>query len=171
MFVLMNEFKGRFITALNEKVKLPDGQVTEIDCVKHPGGACVLPIDKDGSIILLKQWRAPIKKYIWEIPAGKLDAGENPLTCAKRELEEEAGLTAGNWKKLISFFTTPGFCNELLHIYIATDLKKVATNQEAHEIIEIHKLKPQEIEELINKKEIEDSKTLIALLMYKNKIS
>ena len=164
----MNEFNGRIIKAGFKEISLPNGKNIKIDLVNHPGGASILPIDNDGNVILLKQFRGTIEDYIWEIPAGKLEGNENPLERAKKELEEEAGFRAETWKKIISFYTTPGFCDELLHIYIASNLIKTKSNPEPHEVIEVHSFNRSQIQKMINNKEIVDSKTLIALLMWLN---
>ncbi len=164
--MIENKFKGKIITASSKDVFLPSGLKTKIDLVEHPGGACILAIDNDDKIILLKQYRATIEKYIWEIPAGKIDNKEEPLICAKRELEEEAGFKANCWEKMIEIFSTPGFCDEVLHIYKATDLVESKTNQEEHEVIEVYKFSMSEIKKMIHNKEIQDAKTLIALLLW-----
>lgn len=164
-----NRFVGKIITAYRKNVILPNNLKTEIDLVNHPGGACILAVNNNEKVILLKQFRATIEKYIWEIPAGKLEHNEDPLICAKRELEEEAGYETDDFKKVFEFYSTPGFCNEILHIYEARNLKKIQARPEENEIIEVHEFSKDEIKKMLSKNEIEDSKTLIALLYWLQK--
>lgn len=163
-----NIFQGKFLRVVQEEVLLPNGHRTSVDMVFHPGGACVLPIFDNGDILLIRQYRHAVQNYLWEIPAGKLNLNEDPLACAKRELEEEAGLQAKTWKKLISIYTTPGFCDEVLHIYSATGLTQVPTRQEAGEIMTIHRLDRKKIHAMLQQGEIIDSKTLAALFVFLN---
>ena len=131
---------------------------------RHPGASAIVPMLDDGRIVLIKQYRHAVGGYIYEVPAGKLDNNEAPEDCAKRELIEEIGYRAGQLEKLISIHTTPGFCNEMIHIYLATELQKDQVNHEPNEVIEIEYFTKIEIKEMINSGKITDAKTLVGLL-------
>lgn len=131
----------------------------------HPGGAVVVPVKDDGKIVFVKQFRYPLQKTLIELPAGKLDEGEAPYVCASRELTEETGYTAGEVIKLGKIYTTPGFCTEVLHIYLAKDLTLGEVNREEGEYgMEVLELTQEEIGKKIANGEIVDGKTLSGLL-------
>ncbi|MDO8644225.1 MAG: NUDIX hydrolase [bacterium] len=159
-------FKGRVITACSERVTLPNGIQTDFDIVKHPGGACVLCVFENGDILLIRQYRNPAKDYLWEFPAGRLEKKEDPLNCAKRELQEEAGIEAKEWKKLGVIYTSPGFCDEQIHLFLATGLKEVEKALEPYEVIVMHRLSEKKVREMMVAGEIRDGKTLAALALY-----
>ena len=142
---------------------LPNGLRGRFDIVRHPGCAAMIPIFDNGDILLLKQYPPALDNYIWEIPAGKLDHHEDPLDCAKRELIEEAGLKAKKWEKLITIYPSPGFSDEIMHIFVARDLTEVESKREKYEILTVHRLSTDTILKMIRKGEITDSKTLAAL--------
>lgn len=163
---------------LNSKIlytgKVFDHQVDEIEYESgnkaireiaiHPGGAVVVPIKSDGKIVLVKQFRYPLQKTLIELPAGKLDKGEDPLICATRELEEETGYTAKEIKKLGEIYTAPGYCTEILHIYSAKGLTPGNHNREEGEHgMEILELTLDEINKMILSGEINDSKTIVGI--------
>ena len=157
-------YEGKIVTLTLEEAKLPNGLVHTQEIVRHPGGACVVPVFENGDVLLLRQYRVAAGGYIWEIPAGKLDvAGENPEGCAERELIEEAGYKAAKLQKIAEFFTSPGFCNETLHVYKATGLMRASTSFEKHEVIEIHRLSTADVSKMMREGEIRDAKTLIGL--------
>ncbi len=134
----------------------------------HPGGAVIIPVLSNGKIIFVKQYRYPQDEIIIELPAGKLDKGEDPLNCAIRELKEETGYTSNKIRKLGKIYTTPGFCNEVLHIYLAEDLKEGNhQREEGEEEMELIELTLDEAEEKIRKGEIVDAKTICGIAMYK----
>ena len=134
-------YKGRVVNLAIEEVTLPNGATTRLEVMQHPGAAAAVPLFEDGSIAILRQYRHAVGGWLWEVPAGKLDKpGEEPLECAKRELAEEAGLTAERWHKLGSIYTTPGFCDEIIHLYLARGLESVPTEHERDEVIEIHRM-------------------------------
>ena len=131
----------------------------------HPGGAVVIPVKEDGKIVFVKQFRYPLQRTLIELPAGKLDEGEDPFECATRELTEETGYTAAEVVKLGKIYTTPGFCTELLHIYLAKDLISGEVNREEGEYgMEVLELTQEEITRKIANGEIVDGKTLSGLL-------
>ncbi len=129
---------GRLVDLGIEPVTLPNGERLELEVVRHPGGAAVVALDANGHVCLLRQYRHAGGGWLWELPAGKLEAREAPAQTAARELAEEAGVTARDWTPLGDCLTTPGFCDEVIHLYLARDLASTATRHEAHEAIEVH---------------------------------
>lgn len=157
-------YQGRVVNLAIEEVKLPNGATTRLEVMNHPGAAAAVPLFSDGTIAILRQYRHAVGGWLWEIPAGKLDVpGEDPLACAQRELAEEAGLAAGRWDKLGSIYTTPGFCDEIIHLYLARELREVEMEHEADEVIEVHRRPLPEVLEMIPREELQDTKTMNAL--------
>ena len=159
-------FPGKIIRLEHWQVELPNGDraVREVAC--HPGASAVVALDDEGQVILVRQHRIAVGRLTLEIPAGKLDSpDEDPFLCAQRELSEETGMTARNWQKLTCLETTPGFCNERIHIYLAPGLKQGETHPDEDEFLHITKIPLQEAVELCLKGELRDSKTVIGLLM------
>lgn len=147
-----------------EDVVLPNGATTRLEFMTHPGASAVVPLHEDGTVTILKQYRHAVGRWIWEIPAGKLDVkGEDPLACAQRELREEAGLVAEDWVKLGSILTTPGFCDEIIHLYLARRLSSAPLEHEVDEVIEVHRLSFERVLTMIPTEEIQDTKTVGAL--------
>ena len=116
-------YTGRFISFGIESLTLPNGVALELEIVRHPGGAAIVCLDQRQQVCLLRQYRHASGGWLWDLPAGKLEAGEQPQQTAARELEEEAGLLAGDWQTLGSTWVTPGFCDEVIHLFLARDLK------------------------------------------------
>ncbi len=135
------------------------------EVVHHPGASAVVAIDEDNRIIMEKQFRYALNDYLLEIPAGKLDAGEDPLVCAKRELEEETGIIASEWISLGTIATSPGFCNEVIHLYVAKGLSKGEIHWDEDEYVEVERHTFDELLQCIKEEKIKDSKTLSALLL------
>ena len=161
-------FKGRIINVAVDEVELPNGMgMSQRELVFHPGGVSVLAITPEDKLILVRQFRKPLEKVIYEIPAGKLEAGESADLSAAllRELEEETGYTAKKVEKLSTFYVTPGFANEIHHLFFASALEKVENPRVAddEEVIELHELSFDEVQALLASGEIEDAKTLIAI--------
>jgi ADP-ribose pyrophosphatase len=149
---------------------ISSGTKTIREVAIHHGGAVIVPLFDDGTILLIKQFRYPLQKEIIELPAGKLFQNEEPLDCAKRELEEETGYAANDWKHLISIFTTPGFCSEELHIYLAQQLSPAPNGrqlEEGEEGMELIRISLNEAVEKIMKKEIVDGKTISGIMIAK----
>ena len=128
--------RGRIVHFTIEDVTLPNGHLTSLEIVRHPGAAAVATLDDEGRVTLLRQYRHEVGVYLWEVPAGKLDPGESPAACAARELEEEAGLSARQLEPVGSIVTCPGFCDEVIYLFVATELSKVPTRLGADEVIE-----------------------------------
>ena len=135
------------------------------EVVHHPGASAVVAIDEENRIIMEKQFRYALNDYLLEIPAGKLDAGEDPLVCAKRELEEETGIIASEWISLGTIATSPGFCNEVIHLYVAKGLSKGEIHWDEDEYVEVERYTMDELLQCIKEETIKDSKTLSALLL------
>jgi ADP-ribose pyrophosphatase len=157
-------FDGKLIKVVRDTVREGDKTYTR-EVVHHPGGAGVVPYFDDGTTALVRQYRHPTVRYVLEIPAGKLDPGELPAETAARELEEELGVVAGRMEQLSEFYSTPGFCAEKLWVFLATNLRETALNHGEDEIIEIVRLPFTRALEMIASREIEDAKTIIALLL------
>lgn len=161
-------FDGKFIKVSRYNIELSTGRKGIREVVKHPGGVVVVAqknanTTKDITILMVKQYRYPIKQASLELPAGRLEIGENPDLAIKRELEEETGHVAKTWKSLGYIFTTPGICDEKLYLYYATDLEFVKQNPDEGEIIEFFEYKLDEVFAMIKSGEINDSKTICAL--------
>lgn len=158
-------FNGILLHVKKDEVLLQNGKISAREYVLHPGAVAVVPILDDNKVVLVRQFRYPIGKDLLEIPAGKFDfKGEDPLECAKRELKEETGYVAKNYKYLGYIYTTPGFSNEVIHIYLATDLKKGDAEPDEDEIIDIEIKDFDEIVQKCINGEITDSKTIIGIL-------
>lgn len=163
-------FRGAIIDLFLDTVALPNGETAKRELVFHPGGVGIIPILDDGRMLLVRQFRKPLEKILLEIPAGKIERGEgqHPDETARRELEEETGYQAGSWKKLAEMALSPGFANEMLHIYLAEDLHKVENPlpQDEDEVIELVPLTLAELKTAIQKSEIADAKTIYAVTYY-----
>lgn len=158
-------YAGEVVNLGLENVELPNGESLELEVVRHPGGAAIVALDHDNRICLLRQYRHAAGGWIWELPAGKIDQPEAPEQTARRELQEEAGLVADRWESIGSILTTPGFCDEKIHLYLARDLRSTDTGRHAHEVIEVHWVDYSLALEQINSGEIIDAKTLLGLML------
>jgi ADP-ribose pyrophosphatase len=153
--------KGRRIDLLTFE---EEGHKREV--VIHPGAAVILPLLDEDTVVLIANYRCCIKKTIWELPAGTLEKGEEPLTCAARELEEETGYTAASLEPLLHFYSTPGFSNEILYVFLAKELTKTAQRLDASEKIEVKVVKLKAALDMIRDGTINDVKTIASLLYY-----
>ncbi len=159
-------FSGNLLKVKVDTVILPNGNKATREVINHPGAVAIIPILEDGSIVFVKQFRYALDTVMYEIPAGKLDAGEEPDICAARELSEETGYEAGNWQYLTGIVTTPGFTDEVIHLYVARDLKKFEQHTDADEFINIEIIPENKVNEMIINGDIFDSKTLAAFAVY-----
>jgi 8-oxo-dGTP pyrophosphatase MutT (NUDIX family) len=157
-------FQGRIIHLNLETVRLPNGHVSQLEIVHHPGGAAVVAIDAEERVCLLRQYRHAAAGWIWELPAGKLEPHEPPIETARRELSEEAGLSAESWQALGPYVSSPGVFTEIVHLYLARGLNSVKIAQEAGELIEVHWTKLEEACTRALSGEINDGKTALGLL-------
>lgn len=159
-------FKGKLLKVRVDRVLLPDQRESSREIVEHPGAAAVVPLNENGEVFLVRQYRKPVEESLLEIPAGTLEPGEDPRKCAYRELIEETGYKAGNIKKLITFYTTPGICTEIMHIYLATELEKTGNNLlDKDEFLEVESYQFKEVFDLILEGKIRDAKTIIGILL------
>ena len=162
-------FNGIILNIDHVVNELPNGKPAKREIAVHVGASAVLPIDEAGNVYLVRQFRAPIDQILLEIPAGKLDhVGEDRLLAAKRELEEETGLQAESWLHLTDTFTTAGFSNERISLYLARELKKGDSHPDEDEFLNLVKIPFAETCDMVMRGEIRDSKTQIALMMAKN---
>jgi ADP-ribose pyrophosphatase len=159
-------FRGKVFDLQVDEIEYDSGTLGTRETAITPGGSVVVPLTKENKIILINQFRYSFKKFILELPAGRLDAGEDPYDCAVRELEEETGYKAGKIEKLGAIYTTPGFCTEVLHIYLATELQPGKHNREEGEYgMEVIEFSLDEVEEKIRTGEITDAKTICGIHM------
>jgi ADP-ribose pyrophosphatase len=156
-------YRGRVVNLGVETVTLPNGATVELEVIRHQGASAVVPLQEDGTVLLIRQYRHAAGGFIYEIPAGKLDPGETPLACAERELEEEIGRRAGHLEHLLTFFTTPGFTDEIIHIYLATELIPGVQNLEHDEVLEVVEMPLEHALQRITDGTIRDGKTIIGL--------
>lgn len=155
-------YKGRIFDVRIDSIR--DGEVEyKREVVVHRGSAVIVPVFDDGTLALVKQYRHAAGKYLLEIPAGSLEKGEDPKTCARRELEEEVGVTAANIELITEFYVSPGFLTEKMYVFLATGLTETKQNLEIDELIEIERLTFPQAFEMIQNGDIEDAKTIIGL--------
>ena len=158
------KFDGKLIKVTYDVAEV-NGKEAWREVVHHPGASAVVAIDEENRIIMEKQFRYALNDYLLEIPAGKLDAGEDPLVCAKRELEEETGIVASEWISLGTIATSPGFCNEVIHLYVAKGLSKGEIHWDEDEYVEVERYTFDELLQRIKEEKIKDSKSLSAVLL------
>ena len=153
-------YEGKVVNLRRDIVCLPNGKEAVREVVEHPGAVAVVPVLPDGRVMMVRQFRHPVGKVLLEIPAGKLDVGEDPDECALRELEEETGYRAGCLDRSASIYTGPGFTDEVIHIYIACDLVKTVMNPDEDEFLEVAAYEPQDVRRMIREGLICDAKTI-----------
>lgn len=162
-------YTGRIVSLDVDTVRYPNGAVGDLEMLRHPGASAVLPFlddprTEDPRILLIRQYRHATGDYLWEIPAGRRDGDETPETTAVRELREETGYGCGTLRKLTWIWTTPGFTDEVIHLFMATGLTPGATSHEDDEVLDVHVVHWSRAREMIRAGEIVDAKTLVALL-------
>lgn len=162
-------YTGRVINLDVDTVRFPDGSVGELEMIRHPGASAIVPILGDPTsanprLVLIRQYRYAAGGYLYEIPAGRLDAGETPSQCAARELEEETGFRAAHVEHLYTMFTTPGFTDECIHVFRATELQEGPSAREPDEFMSVEPMPLSRAMELIRTGEISDAKTALAIL-------
>lgn len=158
-------FSGRIISLQVDDVKLPDGKTAKRELIKHPGAVAVIAVTADNKIVMVEQFRKALERNLVEIPAGKLEKGEEPKVCAARELEEETGYVCESLELVNSFYTSPGFADELVHVYEARGLTKVENpaDQDEDEFINLLELTLEEAQGYIDQQKIYDAKTIFAV--------
>ena len=158
-------YQGRVVSLDVDRVSEPGGVEGTREVVRQSGSVAALPVLADGRIVLVRQYRYAVDDFVWELPAGRRDEGETPEVGARRELEEEVGLRAGSLEPLVVFWTTPGFCDEVMHLFRATALEAVPARPEADERIEQASFTLDEAMAMLRRGEIREGKTLVALLL------
>ena len=158
-----NIYTGKVITLNVDTVQLPNGVTVDLETIRHPGAAAVVPVKDDGTVVLIRQFRHAAGGFIYEIPAGKLAPGEDPLQCASRELEEEVGYRASSFELLSSIFTAPGFADEVIHVYRATGLTKGRQQLDRDEVLDVIEMPLSEAITKIEDGTIRDDKTIVGL--------
>ncbi len=157
-------YKGSFLDVRRDKVSLPNGKTSVREWINHPGAACMIPVLPDGKIALIKQYRYPVQAEMIELPAGKLDPGEAPEVCAKRELEEEIGYSTGKLTFVCNIHPAIGFASEKMWIYLAEDLTKTIENTDHDEFLELMPMELDKAVQMVWDGKITDVKTIIGLL-------
>jgi ADP-ribose pyrophosphatase len=157
-------FGGRILDLRVDRVRMPNGKTTDMEVVRHPGASAVAALDDEGRVLLVRQYRYATGEWLEEVPAGKLDAGEPPEECARRELQEETGFRAGDLTSLGWIWTTPGFTDEKIHLFLATGLEPTRQALEDDEVLSIHRLPLGEAVEKALTGEIRDAKSVCCLL-------
>lgn len=160
-------YKGRIIEVHKDRVRLSDGTESIREVVDHHGGVTVIPVDADGTVYCVRQFRYPYRETVLETPAGKLEAGEDPLECAMRELSEETGFTAENYVSLGRLYPSPGYCGEVLHIYLATGLTPGKAHLDPGEFLNVERHSLSELVDMAMDNELIDAKTVVAVLKAK----
>jgi len=162
-------YRGKVVNLQVDTIQLPRGRTAIREVVQHPGGVVAVPVMDDGRLLLVRQYRYPLQEFILELPAGKLDSRQSPLDTIRRELEEEAGYAAATWSHECAFYTSPGFSDELLHLFVARDLRPVEQRLEEgeHITVEVHTL--DQCLEKMAAGEIADGKTILGILWYRRK--
>jgi ADP-ribose pyrophosphatase len=161
-------YKSKIFTVVEEEAHDSGGFKIERAIVRHGGSAVMLAVDDRNRVLLVKQFRLPAEKDLWEIPAGRLDPGENPLQTAKRELTEETGYSARKWKKLAAYWPSPGFLSEKMHLFLARDLTQGKASPMDDERIEMQWFKKKDLAKMIRNGRIEDGKTILAFLLWRS---
>ncbi|WP_130807127.1 NUDIX hydrolase [Senegalia massiliensis] len=158
-------YEGKVLNLRIDTVELPDKKYSKREIVEHPGAVCIVPITSDNKIYLVNQYRKSIDKEILELPAGKIEIGEEPKECAIRELKEETGLTANKYEYMTEFYTSPGFCNEKIHLFFARELEQGIATPDIDEYIDVKTYSLDELLHMVQIGEISDAKTIIGIQM------
>lgn len=162
-------YTGKIVSLDVDSVRFPDGSIGELEMIRHSGASAIVPFlsdpqGEDPQVLMIRQYRYAADGYLYEIPAGRLDKGENPRDCAARELKEETGCTAEYFDHLLTIYTTPGFTDEKIHLFMATGLVAGETKHEVDEFLDLHPMRLSRALEMVEAGEIQDAKTVIGLL-------
>ena len=162
----ITQYQGKFLSVKEDTIILPDGKTASREVVQRGAATAILPIDKQGNVILVRQYRHAVGQMLLEVPAGLLEAGENPADCAKRELEEETGYKTNALEFVCQMYPTPGFCMEQLYLYFAEELEEGKQNFDEDEFIEVEKYTIKQALTMIEDGKIKDAKTILLLYGY-----
>jgi ADP-ribose pyrophosphatase len=162
--------RGRVIAVSTERLRYANGREYDLDFIRHPGAAAVVPLDAAGRVCVVRQYRHGVEDFLWEIPAGKLDAGEAPAVCAVRELREETGIVAQRWTPLGIYISAPGILNEIIHLYLARDLEVGTATPDADEDLELQWLPLTDAVGFALRGDWNDGKTVVALLRARHEL-
>jgi len=158
-------YRGRVVHLFVEHFELPDGRSASLELVRHPGAAAIVPVDADNHVLLLRQFRHAAGGFIYEVPAGKLDPNERSEDCARRELREEAGVEAATWHRLGSILTTPGFTDEVIHLFLARDLTPTRQELDDDELLTVERVPFAQAIDMCIRGELRDAKSICALML------
>ena len=158
-------YQGRVLQLGIDSLTLPNGKAVELEVLRHPGGAAIVALNRQDQVCLLRQYRHAAGGWLWELPAGKLEADESPQATAERELVEEAGLEASRWDTLGKVIVSPGFCDEVIHLYLARDLTVVPAQPEEDELFEVHWIALEQALQQVYDGTLLDAKTMLGLTM------
>ena len=161
----INIHQGKVYSLIKENVTLDNGITTDMEFIEHPGATAIIPMLNKTRIVLLNQYRHALRKYIWEIPAGTLDLRESAMICAKRELIEETGFSADRWHRLGEITPVPGYSDERIHVFLATDLQPAERHLDKDEIIEVHEVECKKALNMIRQGDIQDAKSIAGLFL------
>ena len=159
------EFQGRILSVRVDKVRLPDGRITTREIAEHGASVCVVPVDPQGNVLLVRQYRKPVEDQLLEVPAGGMEPGESPMQAAVRELQEEVGFNAREIQTLSSFWISPGWCTEFMHAFLATQLEPASLPADYDENIAVVRIPWGEVDGLLQSGEIKDAKSIASLLL------
>lgn len=157
-------FKGKIVNLRVDDALLPDGTTAKREVVEHPGGVCVVPLTAENELVFVKQFRYPYAEVLPELPAGKLEYGEDPFLAGKRELKEETGATAKSYVSLGKLYPTPGYCGEIIHMYLAKGLTFGAQDLDSDEFLEVVRIPLEEAFQMVMSNQITDSKTQVGVM-------
>lgn len=160
-------YKGRIVSIRNDIAEIKNGRQVYREVVEHPGGVAIVPLNEQGQVLMVRQYRYPVERELLEIPAGKLEPGEDPLDCAVRELSEETGCTAGRIVFLGAIYPSPGFSRETLYIYLALDLESGEMHLDEDEFLSVEPVPLDSVVDMIMTNELPDGKTIIGIMKAK----
>jgi len=163
-------YAGRVFHMVRENITLDNGTTVDIDTIRHPGAAAIVPLTERGSVILIRQYRHSVGGYIWEIPAGTLKQGEDPLVCAGRELTEETGFSAGSLVKVGEITPVPGYSDERIHLFLAEGLAPATQNLDSDEVLDVHEVPMNRVWDMIDRGDIQDAKSICGLFMARRRM-